>query len=303
MKLTTYVMAMGVAAAALTGCQKVEPQTGTKLDTNEVVGSDCTPAADAATTAAADKTMQMTVSGKTLDVTSISALERPAEEVYFYADVKVAANDAKAPAVMAGIIDALYSDATDQKVSAGDVTDIKGLTAQLDSISKNFKDSVATDDVLNSVTKAFNVTVAAEPVAAADAYTTYKVYTNVFTGGAHPVYNVYYMTIGTDGTVYDFDSLITNNEYRVAVKEALVKTIAQSNDLDVEKYLAQLNEFLSTSKEDAIGVENFPVYNVGLTEQGLVFSYPQYSIGPASDGVQLYALPTEPLANILTIKL
>ncbi len=302
MKLTIYAMAMGVAAAALTGCQKVEPQAGTKLDTNEVVGGDYTPSAEAVTAAAAEKTMQMTVSGKSIDVTSVSALERPAEEVYFYADVKVDNKDTKAPAVLSALIDSLYTDATDQKVVVADVTDMKGLAAQLDSISKNFKDSVATDAVLNSVTKAFNVTFAAEPVTATDTYTTYKVYTNVFTGGAHPVYNVYYLTISNDGNAYDFDSLITNNEYRVAVKEALVKTIAQSKNLDVEKYLAQLNEFLSTSKENEIGVENFPVYNVGITEQGLVFSYPEYSIDPASEGVQLFALPIEPIANILTLK-
>lgn len=293
-------MAFLAAAAALTGCRKVAPQPGTKLDTAEVVGEGFAPGQPGATSYESNGVKPMKVGAESVSVGEVTKLVRPADNVYFYADVRYVDSAKGAPATFGALVDSLYAYATDRKVNAGNVNDMSGLVAEFDAIGTDFTDSVA-PAAAASVTKAFNVTFVAEPVRVTDDYSTSKVYTEFFGGGAHPVSDVYYLTMTPEGKSCDFDALV-KKEYRMAVREALVQTIAQANGMDVEKYLASFNDFMMVDKANEVGVENFPIYNVGLTEQGLVFSYPQASIAPSSDGVLLYALPTEPLKDILTVK-
>lgn len=291
------------AAGLVASCSHIAPQPGSKLDTQEVIGKYVEPGHPGAKEYSAVEAKRVNVDKKDKDdyeeATQVERLARASDEVYFHVVATALDENPKDFGSLANILGAVYADVTSQKVAAGVVTDANSFDTAMGTYAKNFMDSVA-PTAAESVTNAFNITFTTDPVFEDDDYVTYKVYYDYFTGGAHPIYDVYYVTLSPSSAVCSFDTLV-KKEYQMAVREALVQTIAQSRGQSVEDYLKSLNEFLNNNAENSIGVQNFPIYNVGVTDDALVFSYPEYSIGPASDGVQLYALPKAPLKEILTI--
>lgn len=294
-KISFCVVSLGLVALLSTGCKKTKIEPGIQLNVNELVSDDYVPA-DSSSISVCEKS----VGDSVMQLVDVSRVYKASDDVFLSVNAELLRDDSESYGNLAALIDSVYSYATDQKVVYGKISDVGTFAAAIDSMGRNFMDSIVptTDD---SILKAFNVTVDIRPVYKTDKYVTYKVFTNFFTGGAHPVYDCYFTTVGyADNSTLDFDSIV-KKEYQPEMRRAIVETIARSEGLTVDEYLANLNDFLNNDAGNKVTIENFPVYNVGIDGQGVVFSYPMYSIAPASSGVLVFEIPLASVAEALAI--
>lgn len=289
------VVSLGLVALLSTGCKKTKIEPGIQLDVNELVSDDYIPA-DSNSISDSEKM----VGGSKVQLVDVSRIYKASDDVFLSVNAELLKGDSLAYGDFAALIDSVYTYATDQRVAYGKVSDVATFAAAIDSLGRNFMDSIVpTTDA--SVVKAFNVTVDIQPANKTEKFVTYKVYTNFYTGGAHPVYDCYFTTVDVaDNSTLDFDSIV-KKEDQAGMRRALVETIARSEKLSVDEYLANLNDFLNNDADNKITVESFPVYNVGIGSQGLIFSYPMYSIAPASSGVLIFEIPLASVAGALAI--
>ncbi len=110
-------------------------------------------------------------------------------------------------------------------------------------------------------------------------------------GAAHGTASYVLTTVDrSNGQVLTFDQIVKKDEVK-DVREELVETIAKAKGFKEEKdYLKSVGEFVNNDP-NSLTEANFPIYNVGLTREGLTFVYPEYSIAPYSDGIGVYTLP------------
>lgn len=85
------------------------------------------------------------------------------------------------------------------------------------------------------------------------------------------------------------------------VREELVETMAKTDGYDDEdKYLEQLTQWISpTNGASTLTPETLPIYNAGLTRDGLTIVYPLYSIGPFVRGISVFTLPYDKVEDDL----
>ncbi len=180
-------------------------------------------------------------------------------------------------------------------VSADNPTE---LAADLDVIGQQFVD-YARQFATDTVTNGYLLNVDIRPVYGKDNYITYAVYADFYTGGAHGEVDTYFETFNTaTAEAYDFDSMFSKDGQKV-VREKLVDIIAKDKGQTVEEYLKSLNDFVMP--DSPITVDNFPVYHVGVTSLGIVFTYPKYSIAAGYEGCPAYVIPVDELSSYLKL--
>lgn len=151
----------------------------------------------------------------------------------------------------------------------------------------------------DTVTHGFMMNYDIRPVCGTDKYVTYAVYIDSYTGGAHGNLSTYYETMSIPaGTPYNYDNIIKNKAARTSVRQTLLQTIADSKGQTVDEYLTSVKDFTG---DDGITVENFPVYHVAILPEGLVFSYPKYSIAAGFEGCPTYVIPLDDVAGYLAL--
>ena len=85
-------------------------------------------------------------------------------------------------------------------------------------------------------------------------------------------------------------------ELRAALLDEIV---AKEDYASVDNYISSLNEWLGECGQDTISADTFPIYSIGLTQQGLTFAYPKYSIAPGARGVPVYTVPYDKLKGLI----
>lgn len=168
--------------------------------------------------------------------------------------------------------------------------------AGLDAMGRGFVAGV-TPMVRDTVTPAFMMDVDIRPVYGKADYTTYAVYADFYTGGAHGTVDTYFETYDNATSVpYSFETMFTAAGQR-DVRAKLVEQIAADKGMTEAEYLESVNSFVMP--DEPITVENFPVYHVGITSLGVVFTYPKYSIAPGFEGCPAYVMGFDSVADML----
>ncbi|MCM1449345.1 MAG: hypothetical protein NC082_03305 [Clostridiales bacterium] len=164
------------------------------------------------------------------------------------------------------------------------------LAKGMDEIGTRFK-SYAAPFAADTITPGFMMNVDMRPVYGGKDYLTYAIYDDYYTGGAHGEVDTYFITLNaTTGEPYTFDTLFDKTD-REKLRGKLVEIIAKDKDQTVEDYLKSLNEYIMPSTP--VTVANFPVYHVGVSELGYVFTYPKYTIAPGFEGCPAYVIPLD----------
>jgi len=137
-----------------------------------------------------------------------------------------------------------------------------------------------------------SVEVAAIPVYIDDSYITYAMYSSTFLGGANAMGDFFLQSYdASTGKPLDFESLIPDNEKRDKIRSELVARIAAKEGMDVRQYLESVSRWNNSAKDNKLTVSTFPIYHVGISDQGYVFCFPKYTIAPGSDGTGVYVVP------------
>ncbi len=131
---------------------------------------------------------------------------------------------------------------------------------------------------------------------------TYSNYTEFYLSGAAHGMSDFELTSfnRTSNRPLGFDQIVKRDKV-TDVRKALAEVMAKSDGFDDEsEYLERLSAWISDNGgETNITAENLPIYNAGLTREGLTIVYPLYSIGPYVRGISVFTLPYKDLKDDL----
>lgn len=239
------------------------------------------------------------IGGEHMRFTEISRIFNVGYNNQFYMSVR-----AIVPEVSGSITNSLYNTIVEYYNALGDTINVAPETAStpaqlagaIDAMGKEFVQYV-TPMANDTITPGFMMNTDIRPVYGNQKYITYAIYDDYYTGGAHGEVDTYFTTFdAATGNQYTFDTMFTP-QGQAKIRERIVDIIAKDKEQSVEEYLKSLNEFLFPSTP--ITVDNFPVYHVGITSLGVVFTYPKYSIAAGYEGCPAYVIPLDDLAEYL----
>lgn len=175
----------------------------------------------------------------------------------------------------------------------------------LESLKSAFE---AQKDTIASFQTPFNIYFQIYPIYLDQKLVTYRQTAYAYTGGAHGITISYLMTYSLEtGKALTFEDIVKPTDYE-AVKEEVAAHMAYSypiyeNITTVPQYIDSLNVWLDNyNAEDTSGqitIENFPVEDVAIVEQGLVFVYQMYELTPGSDGCPMVLIPYKDIRGCL----
>ena len=208
------------------------------------------------------------------------------------------------PAATSGVTADLYNKVSEYFSAIVEPDTVKAVVADtpakfaagLDAMGRDFVATVS-PMVGDTVTAGYMMDVDIRPVYGKVGYTTYAVYADYYTGGAHGTVDTYFETYDNATSVpYSFETMFTAEGQRQA-RVKLVDMIAKDKGQTVDEYLAWVNDFVRP--DVPITVDNFPVYHVGMTGLGVVFTYPKYSIAAGYEGCPAYVLSFDDVSGLL----
>ena len=180
-------------------------------------------------------------------------------------------------------------------VAGGDVyydlheTTARAVTDQIDYYGKVFNDTIL-PQLRESVVNGFYVNVDLRPVwvsADNDIYT-YSSYQESCTGGGPAEISCYYASFSNRlGRRMTFEDLVPEAD-RHAVRAELLDQMARQSGKTVGQYLEWLTGYVNPESERPFTVDDFPIAYVASYKSRLVFSYPQGTVAPVSEGCPLY---------------
>lgn len=289
MKKSNVFVAAGALAlvAVMTACGgKKSEEKAAAAEPSEATATATTPVKANAIT---EKTVNL--NGQDQAYTLVERIYQADDNAMFYLSVSALVPSDQSPVTgsLSGVVDEAYALLNAPSVEAIPVDSPESLAAHIDSLGTAFvafATPMAADDS-EFATPGYMMSVSLTPVYATDNAVTYNIVTDVFTGGNAPDYNEVSASFNPEtGVMYQFDDLVSADK-QAAVKQQLVETIAAANDKSVEEYLADMALFLNA---DDLTVETFPVYYVAETADGLLFTYPKYSIAAGSEGCPHYVI-------------
>lgn len=295
MKKITYMAALAaVAVAGLTACGNKS-----KADITDAAIESAVVANPMAVTADAVVDTTITLNGVTADYVEVSRIFPVDKEGQFFMSVRAIVPEANSP-----VTDSLYKSIaaycsliTDTEAPSVSPINSVELIRAVDQLGAVFTE-VAKSYVADSVVYGYQMTAVVEPVYHADGVLTYSVYEDSYTGGAHGDVNSYYVSYNPeDGSQYTFESLVKPDRQK-AIRRMLVESIAAQKEMTVAEYLTSVSDFMGG---DPLTVETFPIYNVGITNDGLVFAYPKYTIAAGFEGCPTYAIALDEISGDLTL--
>ncbi len=185
-------------------------------------------------------------------------------------------------------------DSVDRSIGIDSVymVDVNGLTEIVDNAVNSFMEVVIPQAKSDNV-PGISLSIDLRPVWANESYVTYSMAAQGYYGGAHGETDFYLLTFDLKtGSPMGFYNLVPTNRQE-KVRKDLVAVISHSDDMNVDQYLAMVNDWVGNNSRDSWTVQTFPIYHVGLTEQGYVFCYPKYSIAPGREGCPVYVVPVK----------
>lgn len=165
----------------------------------------------------------------------------------------------------------------------------RAVTDQIDYYGKVFNDTIL-PQLRESVVNDFYVNVDLRPVwvSADNDICTYSSYQESCTGGAPAEISCYYASFSNKlGRRMTFEDLVPEAD-RHAVRVELLGQMARQSGRTVGQYLEWLTDYVNPESERPFTVDDFPIAYVASYKSRLVFSYPQGSVAPVSEGCPLY---------------
>lgn len=244
----------------------------------------------------------ITINGFTADYFEISRLFPADEEGQFFMSVRAILPESNSPITdsLFKAIGTYYSMITDTVMPPVSPINSVEFAKGIEDMGSTFV-GIARDFMADSVVYGYQMTSVVEPVYQAREVLTYSVYEDSYTGGAHGDVNAYFVSFNPEnGAEYTFETLVKKDSQK-NIRKRLVEYIAAQKEMTVSDYLTSVSDFIGS--EQRLTVETFPIYHVGLTGDGLVFSYPKYSIAAGFEGCPTYAISLGDISDDLTIKL
>ena len=180
----------------------------------------------------------------------------------------------------------------------------------IDIQKEEFEKQIATYD---SMASPMNIYFQIYPVYLDKNYVTYLQSAYCYTGGAHGMTAKYLKTYNlSTGKHLTLDDIV-KQENLEEVREEVVSHMAYSypiyeNITTVDEYLDSLNVWVGTfsgeessSHANKITINNFPLPDPAITEEGLVFVYQMYLLTPGSDGCPVVVIPYKDVKGCLNI--
>lgn len=177
----------------------------------------------------------------------------------------------------------------------------------LDKFKEAFDSTVETYD---SIVSPFNIYFQIYPVFLNKEIVTYRESAYCYTGGAHGMsisyLRTYDLSTGSLLTLAD----IVKPERLEEVREEVAAHMAYSypiyeNITSVDQYIDSLNSWLDNfeteNEKKEITLQNYPLPDPALTEEGLVFIYQMYELTPGSDGCPVVLIPYKDIRGCLKI--
>lgn len=295
MKKIIYVAALAaVAAAGLTAC-------GTKSKTDTIVETieSAVVTNPMAVTVNAVVDTTITLNGVTADYVEVSRIFPVDTAGQFFLSVRTIVPEANSVVTdsLYKAVASYYAYITDKAAPEATPVNSVEFAKAIDDLGADFT-TVAQPFAADSTIYGYQMTAVAEPVYYADKVLTYSVYEDSYTGGAHGDVNSYYVSYNPeDGVQYTFDTLVKADK-QMDVRKKLIESIAAQKEMTVDKYLKSVSEFIGG---DALTVRTFPIYNIGLTSDGLVFTYPKYTIAAGFEGCPTYAISLDQISDDLAL--
>lgn len=175
----------------------------------------------------------------------------------------------------------------------------------LDKVKTEFESQVST---LDSCHYPFNIYFQVYPVFLDNEYITYRQSAYAYTGGAHGMTISYLRTYDlTSGELMTFDKIVKPADQSI-VREEVAAHMAYSYPIyenleTVNQYIDSLNVWLDNfnteDEKTEITAENFPVSDVAIIGEGLVFIYQMYELTPGSDGCPMVVIPYDDIKGCL----
>lgn len=225
---------------------------------------------------------------KTVQIARIFPTEH--SDVYF--SIRVFAIDGESP-VNIGLARIISEDFS--TVAGGDIhydrieATSKAVTDQIDYYGKVFNDTIL-PELRESVVNGFYVNCDLRPawVSADGDVVTYSSYQESCTGGAPAEIDCYYISFSQkQGRRLTFDDLVPEAD-RPKVRAELLRQMAEDAGKSEMEYLRWLTDYINPGAEREFTVADFPIAHVATYNGHLVFSYPQGSVAPVSQGCPLY---------------
>ncbi|MDE7387196.1 MAG: hypothetical protein K2N28_08685 [Muribaculaceae bacterium] len=241
----------------------------------------------------------LNIDGRKVQFCDVARIFEVDEEGDFYLSVRaiVPAAESEVTADLYNKVSEYFSAIIEPDTVTAVVADTPAeFAAGLDEMGREFVATV-TPMAEDAETAGYMMDVDIRPVYGKSGYTTYAVYADFYTGGAHGTVDTYFETYDNATSVpYSFESMFTPEGQREA-RVKLVEAIAGDKGMSVDEYLVSVNDFVMP--DEPITVENFPVYHVGITGLGVVFTYPKYSIAAGFEGCPAYVLGFDDVSGLL----
>lgn len=194
--------------------------------------------------------------------------------------------------------DAFKNVVPDTDIDLDDVETPAQMAQAIETLGNKFLAFVA-PVAADTITPGYMTNIDIRPVSGTGKYVTYAVYADSYTGGAHGDIDNYYVTFNSStGDDYDFEDIVKGKKDAAEVRKLLVEAIATSKGQTVDEYITSVKDFTDNQE---LTVENFPVYHVAVIPEGLVFTYPKYSIAAGFEGCPTYVIPNDQVSKYLAI--
>lgn len=217
------------------------------------------------------------------------------------------------------LVDSFYTSATMQSPSYRRIGSSSSVVEALDALSRNYRDSI----ILNSADSLIyypgqGIAIDVRPVYATNRFVTYSLFFYNFVGGSRPETDWIYATFPLGGgDSYKLKDIV-KPEARGHVLDILLNDLASELEMSVDDYVVYLADWLKDgsdiedeeetvepSREQLTDLRRemtdslAAMSRAALTEEGIVFSFPRYSIGPAFDAIPQFVVPLDSLAESL----
>ena len=201
----------------------------------------------------------------------------------------------------------------DNKFSGTEFSDLNAQGLSFSESAAKILDEIRNDflsraNSLDDYNQAFNAYLQVYPVYLNNKIVTFRQSAYFYTGGAHGMTISYLKSYNLEtGDELDLEDIIKPGAIE-AVREEVAAHMAYSypiyeNITTVDQYIDSLNIWLDNfdpeDKTEQITYNNFPISDVAITEQGLVFIYQMYELTPGADGCPVIVISYKDLKGCI----
>lgn len=295
MKTSLLLISALTALAALSAACNSGKSTETASVPDTVIEDDPGESLVEPVTTDATRDTVLTLGAETAEMTVVDRIYHVSNDCFLSVSLTVPHASSQITAAMTALVDSNFVYFTDTPAPQHPAaTTPASLGKALTGIGKTFTSQVI-PEASRSGSPYFNITLAAAPVYADGRYMTYQIFAYAYTGGAHgqTVYN--YSTYDTaSGIKLSLNDIVPAAQLP-AIRRQIVDALAERYNMTPAEYLTHVSEYLYPDDATPLTPDTFPIdlCDVALVAQGYVFSFPEITIAPYSDGNIIVTIPRD----------